>query len=119
MTAKLNNNDWTTISPYHRFFNFIDMDADRYNILLELIGELGLNSTVITIEGKRHFFIFPMGYTLKLAAGMSFPFSGQNPVVLVAHYDRAAGSPGANDNSAAVFQLLLAAQKLSEQGTDY
>jgi hypothetical protein len=35
---------------------------------------------------------------------------------LVAHYDRVAGSPGANDNSAAVFMLLEAALKLREEG---
>jgi hypothetical protein len=34
---------------------------------------------------------------------------------MVAHYDRAAGSPGANDNSAAVFMLLEAALKMREQ----
>jgi hypothetical protein len=33
----------------------------------------------------------------------------------VAHYDRVAGSPGANDNSAAVFMLLEAALKMREE----
>jgi Iap family predicted aminopeptidase len=40
-------------------------------------------------------------------------------VILTAHYDRVEGSPGANDNSAAVFHLLKAAQKLREQRADY
>jgi hypothetical protein len=34
---------------------------------------------------------------------------------MAAHYDRAAGSPGANDNSAAVFMLLEAALKMREE----
>ena len=119
MKIKSSSRDWTKLSPYHRFFDFIDLEADRYQVLLELIGELGLNSTVISIEGKRHFFIFPSGRAVKPSAGMSFPFRGQSPVILAAHYDRVPGSPGANDNSAAVFQLLKAAQKLGEQGTDY
>ena len=119
MREPLNNRNWIKFSPYNHFPDFIGLEADRYQILLDLIQELGLNSTVISIEDKRHFFIFPKGYTLKLSMGMSFPFSGQNPVILVAHYDRVSGSTGANDNSAAVFQLLKTAEKLTAQGTDY
>jgi hypothetical protein len=37
-------------------------------------------------------------------------------MILVSHYDRAANSPGANDNSAAVFQLIETARKLDEVG---
>jgi hypothetical protein len=36
-------------------------------------------------------------------------------MVLVAHYDRAADSPGANDNSAAVFLLIETALKLRQK----
>jgi hypothetical protein len=54
--------------------------------------------------------VFPPGQNIR-AAG-EFPFRGQSPVILAAHYDRVPGSPGANDNSAAVFQLLLVAKKL-------
>ncbi|GHV94704.1 hypothetical protein AGMMS50293_10240 [Spirochaetia bacterium] len=113
------NREWTSESPYDRFFDFIAPDADRYAILLECIETLGLNSVVIPVAGNRHIFVFPPGQSIKPSAGGIFPFSAQNPVMLVAHYDRVAGSPGANDNSAAVFQLLKAAGTLSRQGVDY
>jgi hypothetical protein len=108
------NNEWFAQSPYERFFDFIAPDADRFAVLLEHIKKLRLNIAVIPVEGNRHFFIFPPGVNLKLSAGDTFPFSGQSPVVLTAHYDRVPGSPGANDNSAAVFQLLRTAQALCE-----
>ena len=109
---------WAKVSPYDQFFAFIAPDADRFTILLEHIQKLGLNSVVISIEENRHFFIFPKGKNLKPSAGGSFPFRRQSPVILCAHYDRVPGSPGANDNSAAVFHLLGAALRLGEQGVD-
>jgi len=105
---------WTAGSPYERFFDFISPGADRFGILFEHIQKLKLNLIVLTIEGNKHFFIFPQGVNLKLSAGNKFPFHGQNPVVLTAHYDRVSGSPGANDNSAAVFQMLKTAICLSQ-----
>ena len=111
--------DWTGETPYRRFFDFIALEADRFAILREHTKTLSLNCVVIPIGEHRHFFIFPRGYNLNPAAGGAFPFRGQNPVILVAHYDRVAGSPGANDNSAAVFHLLKAALRLGEQGVDY
>jgi hypothetical protein len=104
-----------TEPPWHRFFEFIDPEADRYKVLSLVIDELGLNSRVLQIEGKRHFFILPRGQGME----GGFPFRGQSPVILVAHYDRVAGSAGANDNSAAVFQLLKTALRLVESGTSY
>jgi hypothetical protein len=101
-------------SPYERFFDFIAPEANRFLVLLEHIQDLGLNSLIIAIEGQRHFFIFPKGINLKLSPGDAFPFQGESPTVLTAHYDRVPGSPGANDNSAAVFQLLKTALKLDE-----
>jgi len=103
---------WAKASPYERFFDFIAPQADRFAILFDHIQKLKLNSIVLTIEGNRHFFIFPQGVNLKLTAGSKFPYHGQSPVILTAHYDRVPGSPGANDNSAAVFQLLKAALQI-------
>jgi hypothetical protein len=111
--------DWTRESPYNRFFDFIDKDANRFGILLDHLETLGLNSVVIPIAGNYHFFIFPPGKNIRPSAGGTFPFRGQSPVILVAHYDRVAGSPGANDNSASVFHLIKAAIRLGEQGVDY
>ncbi|MDR0321521.1 MAG: Zn-dependent exopeptidase M28 [Treponema sp.] len=109
---------WAKESPYERFFDFIKLDADRFTILSEHIEKLGLNSVVIPIEGNKHFFIFPKGKNIRPSAGGAFPFKKQSPVILNAHYDRAPGSPGANDNSAAVFQLLKTALRLGDQRLD-
>jgi hypothetical protein len=109
--------EWTRESPYRRFFDFIAPDSDRYGILLEQIKKMNFNSVVVSIEGNRHIFIFPRGQP-KPSAGKAFPFKGQSPVILTAHYDRVPDSPGANDNSAAVFQLLKAARRLGERGMD-
>ena len=111
--------NWTAQSPYEKFFDFIAPESDRFTVLLKHIKNIGLNLVIIPIEGNRHFFIFPPAVNLKLSAGDLFPFSGQSPVVLTAHYDRIPGSPGANDNSAAVFQLLKAAIILSSQKTNH
>jgi hypothetical protein len=105
-------NGWAAQSPYERFFDFIAPDADRFGILLEHVSNFNPNSMVIAIEEKRHFFIFPQSVKIDLASG-AFPFRGQNPVVLTAHYDRVPYSPWSNDNSAAVFQLLQAAAQLN------
>jgi hypothetical protein len=93
-----------TEPPFHRFFEFISPGARRFDILRSLLPEMGLKHLVFPVAGNRHFLIFPQGEEL--------PFHGRRPsMVLAAHYDRAPGSPGANDNSAAVFLLLQAAQK--------
>ncbi|MCL2042562.1 MAG: M28 family metallopeptidase [Treponema sp.] len=106
---------WADQSPYECFYDFIDPEADRFGILLDKINNLRLNSIVITVENNRHFFIFPRAMDIKHFSGGAFPFREQNPVVLTAHYDRVAGSPGANDNSAAVFLLLKAAIVLNRR----
>jgi hypothetical protein len=97
-----------TEPPFHRFFEFIAPDAERFAILKSLIPEMGLTHMVFPVAGNRHFLIFPPG------AGLPFRSPGPS-LVLAAHYDRAPGSPGANDNSAAVFLLLKAAQKTQNQ----
>jgi hypothetical protein len=104
-------------APFDHFFEFIDPQADRYSILSSLIDHMALNSLVLPLSGNRHFIIFPKGRIIDTGSG--FPFRGQSPTVLVAHYDRVEGSPGANDNSASVLLLLKAARRLIEQETDY
>jgi hypothetical protein len=109
---------WSGIS-YTRFLNFIAPGADRYGILLSLAEQLGLNSAVLSINGNRHFFIFPRGQKIASTGRGGFPFNGQSPVILAAHYDRVPGSPGANDNSAAVFHLLKTALDLEKRDAGY
>ncbi|MDR0668630.1 MAG: M28 family peptidase [Treponema sp.] len=95
--------------PFHRFFEFIDPGADRFDVLKSLLPEMGLNYLVLPVAGNRHILIFP--------SPAANPLQGYRAaMVLAAHYDRVPGSPGANDNSAAVFLLLRVAQKLKGRG---
>jgi hypothetical protein len=109
------NSDWAKLIPYDRFIDFISPKADRYRLLLEQIERIKLNSTVVNVAGNRHIFVFPPGQKSVRNGGV-FPFKGTNPFMLVAHYDRVDGSPGANDNSIAVFHLLCAASLLARRG---
>lgn len=107
---------WFKQSPYDRYFDFIAPDADRYAILLERAQTLKLNSAAISVAGNRHIFIFPCGQKSLRASNGVFPFKDEEPYLLSAHYDRVAGSPGANDNSIAVFHLLNTAAILDKKG---
>jgi hypothetical protein len=69
---------------------------------------MGLSHRIINIEGNSHVFVFPRNHE---TADPPIP-------VLVAHYDRTANSPGANDNSAAVFLLAETALKLRDKGNE-
>jgi len=108
--------DWTKQSPYDRFNYFIALKVDRYKTLLSTIEKMKLNSLVIPVSGNRHIFIFPPGRKIPRPLGSALPFQGESPYMLVAHYDRVEGSPGANDNSIAVFHLLRAATILTQRG---
>jgi hypothetical protein len=93
--------------PWGRFKKFINLEADRFGLLKELLEEAKLDFKVVTLSGNRHFFIAP-----------PLPeeeFLRRRLTVLVAHYDRAPGSPGANDNSAGVFLLIQTALKLQAE----
>jgi hypothetical protein len=110
--------EWAKHSPYDRYFDFISPDADRYAILLERINTLKLNSAAIDVAGNRHIFVFPPGQKSLRQAGGVFPFNKLSPYLFSAHYDRVPGSPGANDNSIAVFHLLNTAAVLAKRGID-
>jgi hypothetical protein len=90
--------------PYGRLKEFTAPGADRLGILTSILEEARLPHRTADIAGNRHVFVF---------SGRR-ETAGPRPV-LVAHYDRAAGSPGANDNSAAVFILTETAMKLREK----
>ncbi|MCL2758905.1 MAG: M28 family metallopeptidase [Treponema sp.] len=110
------NTDWNKSSPYDRFSYFIASKIDRYKALLTTIEKLELNSLVVSIADHKHIFIFPPGKKMPGIKGSTFPFAGESPYIFVAHYDRVPGSPGANDNSIAVFHLLNVALKFIKQG---
>lgn len=82
---------------------FISLTADRFTILKDLLEEAALEYSVIEMTGKRHFIVAP---------SPGEKYFRRPPVILVAHYDRTEGSPGANDNSAGVFLLIETAIKL-------
>jgi hypothetical protein len=93
--------------PYGSFNAFIKDDAERLDLLLALLNEADLNCTPVDLAGSCHVFVNSGG-------------KGRARIrtTLIAHYDRATGSPGANDNSAAVFQLIETALKLKQNGVE-
>lgn len=83
--------------PPKEFLDYIRPDADRADIIQNFLLERGIKSHRTVIDGKNHILV---------------QFDGRfyNPQfkikTVVAHYDRVAGSPGANDNSAADWMIL-------------
>jgi hypothetical protein len=96
--------------PWTWFGEFIGPRADRRALLSELLSGSALGCSEIVIAGNRHFFVSPDRE--RSPGGRNGP--GPASTILAAHYDRVQGSPGANDNSAAVFLLLETALKLRE-----
>lgn len=93
-------------SVYDYFGEFIALGADRLSVLKKVLSRFALPFSIVSITGSNHIFVTPdASYTLK----------NSEVRVLLAHYDRVQGSPGANDNSAAVFQLIEAATKLHKE----
>ncbi len=88
------------------FSRFIAPGSDRLSVLREYLTSLGVESAIVPIEEKKHIYI-------------NFPSSSYNPQfkikTLIAHYDRVPDSPGANDNSAAVFGLADFASRVIER----
>ena len=78
--------------------DFCAADTDRYDILKRTLQRRSIPFEVIPLEDARHFAL-----PVPNASGLDDEYYR---VTLVAHYDRVEGSPGANDNAAAVFQLI-------------
>ena len=85
------------------FSAFLEPAADRRAFITERLAAQGIPYRTVTLQDKTHIVI-------------TYRQSAYNPrfkmKTLIAHYDRAAGTQGANDNSAACIQLLLFAQTL-------
>lgn len=85
------------------FNAFLEPAADRRAFITERLAAQGIPYRTVTLQDKTHIVI-------------TYRQSAYNPrfkmKTLIAHYDRAAGTQGANDNSAACIQLLLFAQTL-------
>lgn len=91
-------------SPF--FSAFLEPAADRRTFITERLAAQGIPYRTVTLQDKTHIVI-------------TYRQSAYNPrfkmKTLIAHYDRAAGTQGANDNSAACIQLLLFAQTLLQK----
>ena len=78
------------------FQKYIASDCDRLSFLQNYLSERGVYSSVIPLGEKKHLYV-------------NFPSTAYNPMfkikTIISHYDRVAGSPGANDNSLANFAL--------------
>jgi hypothetical protein len=87
--------------------DFCNPHTERLAFLARCVERRKLKYSIVSISGSRHLVIrFDEG-------AYDGAFCVKN---LVAHYDRSAAAPGANDNGAAVFQLLDFASRLSEEG---
>jgi hypothetical protein len=104
----LKRSRWSEFFPWSRFSEFINLAADRFALLEGILKESDLSYKVLDIAGNRHFFVSAQPHS----SINKEEFPDSRPVILVAHYDRAEKSPGANDNSAAVFMLIETAMKL-------
>lgn len=87
------------------FKDFIAPDCDRATFIQNYLEKAGLEAPIMQMEGKNHIYV-------------KFPQNQYNPMfrikTVIAHYDRFPGSPGANDNSAAVFCLMEWARSMIE-----
>ena len=88
------------------FETFISPNANRRAFLEAMLRARGIPFTTATLAGSSHIIV-------------RFGADAYNPLfrtkIVVAHYDRSEGppfSPGANDNSAACFQLVSLAERL-------
>lgn len=87
------------------FHRLTEPYADRYKILWEYLEESKLSPQSISLSHTRHILLSP--HHIMHRDGP--------PKVLIAHYDSVPGSPGANDNGAAVLQLIRAAKLLQKE----
>ena len=88
------------------FSAFLESAADRCAFITARLAAQGIPYRTVTLQDKTHIVI-------------TYRQSAYNPhfkmKTLIAHYDRADGTQGANDNSAACIQLLLFAQTLLQK----
>jgi hypothetical protein len=78
------------------FSSFCDLGSDRLQVLVRVLHAAGLPVELVKTGDHRH---------VQVRAGRPpVPVPGEK--VLVAHYDRVPGAPGANDNGASVLALV-------------
>ena len=97
--------------PYNHFEKFVSEKADRFTLLRSVLDECSLGYSILKIDRKHHIAV-PVAHNHDAASGYA-----ESSIILTAHYDRAPRSPGANDNGAAVFQLIETALVFKKQKT--
>lgn len=92
------------------YLKFLEPDCDRTRFISDYLEEHGVSSSVIHLNDKKHIYVnFP-----------KHQYSGFFKIkTLVAHYDRVPESPGANDNSFAVFTMMNWAIELATKPTEH
>jgi hypothetical protein len=85
------------------FAGFTSLFCDREAFIVDYLKEHGIRTSIIALGYSRHIYV----HFASQAYDPSFRLK-----TVVAHYDRFPGSPGANDNSAAVWQLMDWAARL-------
>ena len=79
------------------YIKFLETDTDRSNFIVNYLEKRGVKTTVINIGGKKHIYL----------NFLNEQYNGYFRLkTLIAHYDRVPGTPGANDNSFAVFTMM-------------
>ncbi len=85
------------------FLAFTAPECNRRLFILNYLEKRGVKAVVMPMNGREHIYVV-------------FPREMYNPLfgikTVIAHYDRFAGSPGANDNSSSVFCLMDFAVRL-------
>jgi hypothetical protein len=84
---------------------FLSHGIDRCGFISDWLRAKKIPHTVVEMAGRRHIVV-------------NYSADAYDPAfrtkTLVAQYDRAPGTPGANDNSAACFQLMMLADRLQK-----
>lgn len=87
------------------FEEFIAPDCNRTEFIQKYLNQNGIEAPVIQLNEKNHIYV-------------KFPLSQYNSMfkikTVIAHYDRAENTPGANDNSSAVYSILEWAARLNK-----
>jgi len=86
---------------------FLAPDIDRVAFIAAWLESRKVPCREIALAGKRHLIV--------RFGGEAYDPNFRTKI-LVAHHDRAEGTPGANDNSAACFQLMQLAERLAGSG---
>jgi len=79
------------------FLDFIEHPQNRKEFIQNMLNNNGLDAPILQMDGKNHIYVnFPKAQYSK----------NKSIKTIIAHYDIYPGSPGANDNSFAVYCIL-------------